>query len=253
MPKKRHSNSILDAKHTPTCHCEPEGSGGVAILCYRKVAFTLAEVLITLGIIGVVAALTIPTLMQKTNEKDTVAKVKKIYSTLSNAINLAVAQNGTIDTWGLNFDATENDVKKFASVIIPYFNVVKDCSTNQTGCISNDIYKYLNGDNHVAYAASGLYYKLMLTDNTVLIFRTAGNGSCSETTSCGSFFVDINGVKKPNTHGKDTFTFLVFKNRIVPGDSNIQGFEEYDCNLNGNGRACAAYILKNDNMDYLNQ
>ena len=44
-----------------------------------KFAFTLAEVLITLGIIGVVAAMTIPTLMQKYYEKQTVAKLKETY------------------------------------------------------------------------------------------------------------------------------------------------------------------------------
>ena len=43
----------------------------------KQNAFTLAEVLITLGIIGVVAAMTIPTLMQNINAKDVVAKVKK--------------------------------------------------------------------------------------------------------------------------------------------------------------------------------
>ena len=60
----------------------------------KKYAFTLAEVLITLGIIGVVAAMTIPTLMQNTNAKDVVAKVKKANNTITNAINLGAAHEG---------------------------------------------------------------------------------------------------------------------------------------------------------------
>lgn len=66
-----------------------------------KLAFTLAEVLIVLGIIGLIADMTIPTLVQKTQEKITVIKLKKTYSTLSAAYKLATIENGTIDEWGL--------------------------------------------------------------------------------------------------------------------------------------------------------
>ena len=59
-----------------------------------KFAFTLAEVLITLGIIGVVAAMTIPTLMQKYYEKQTVAKLKETYSILSQALKSASQEEG---------------------------------------------------------------------------------------------------------------------------------------------------------------
>ena len=67
----------------------------------KKSAFTLAEVLITLGIIGVVAALTIPSLIQKYEEKQTVSQVKKAYSEISQAYMSAVQGEGTPDNWGL--------------------------------------------------------------------------------------------------------------------------------------------------------
>lgn len=57
-------------------------------------AFTLAEVLITLGIIGVVAALTIPALMNQTNDKEFIVAWKKAYSSISNGYNQAVMDNG---------------------------------------------------------------------------------------------------------------------------------------------------------------
>lgn len=63
------------------------------------VAFTLAEVLITLAIIGVVAAMTIPTLMQKTDRREKVAAVKSSYSQLSQAVKMATALNGNVDKW----------------------------------------------------------------------------------------------------------------------------------------------------------
>ena len=51
----------------------------------KKIAFTLAEVLITLVIVGVIAALTIPSMINKTNNQETVSRLKKAYSTLAQA------------------------------------------------------------------------------------------------------------------------------------------------------------------------
>src|SRR5574344_1226697 len=64
----------------------------------KKCAFTLAEVLITLGIIGVVAALTIPTLINSYQEKATITALKKFYSVASQACLLAKVENGEINT-----------------------------------------------------------------------------------------------------------------------------------------------------------
>jgi len=63
----------------------------------KNKAFSLAEVLITLGIIGVVAAITIPTLMVNFQKEKTVIKLKKAYSTLYNVYNLSVSHNGPVD------------------------------------------------------------------------------------------------------------------------------------------------------------
>ena len=65
----------------------------------RKIAFTLAEVLITLGIIGVVAALTIPTLMANHRKKVVETKLEKIYSVMNQAINLTNAEYGDVTNW----------------------------------------------------------------------------------------------------------------------------------------------------------
>jgi len=74
-----------------------------------KKAFTLAEVLITLGIIGVVAAMTMPVLMQNHKKQVTVARLKKAYNTISNAISLSEIDNGPMSDWpqGENMDVDE--------------------------------------------------------------------------------------------------------------------------------------------------
>ena len=82
----------------------PSPRGRARVGVKQKVAFTLAEVLITLGIIGVVAALTLPSLIQKQHEKETVAKVKKAYSILSQAYLSANTEFGSFDQWGITTD-----------------------------------------------------------------------------------------------------------------------------------------------------
>lgn len=65
-----------------------------------KKAFTLAEVLVTLGIIGVVAAMTMPTLINNTGNEKYVAKLKKVQSLLGQATINAVEEHGMIQDWG---------------------------------------------------------------------------------------------------------------------------------------------------------
>ena len=64
-----------------------------------KKGFTLAEVLITLAVIGVVAALTIPVLIQKYQKKQLYAQFMKTYNTVTTALDNAVAEYGETDTW----------------------------------------------------------------------------------------------------------------------------------------------------------
>lgn len=73
---------------------------------YKNSAFTLAEVLITLGIIGIVASLTLPSLIQKYHEKQRVVQLKKAYSVLQNAFLMAKDEYGEITDWGLTITNT---------------------------------------------------------------------------------------------------------------------------------------------------
>ena len=218
---------------------------------YQK-AFTLAEVLITLGIIGIVAAMTLPTLIQKNEERVTVTKVKKFYSVMNQALLMAIKDNGYVDEW--NFIETDKDNNrlgdKLAQKIKPYLKIAKDCGTN-SNCITNDTYKLLNGSNWQPYTGVG-YYKMILADGTYMWLRTNASGSeCTDIdggvqNTCGVIWIDINGKLPPNTIGKDTFNFVITKNRIIP--SNLD-----DCNVNNAGWSCSAYILSNSNMKYLHK
>ena len=74
---------------------------------FSKAAFTLAETLIVMGVIGVVAALTLPNLNNSTGDKEKVAKVKKIYAELNDAFGRAEVAYGPINQWFVN-DTTES-------------------------------------------------------------------------------------------------------------------------------------------------
>ena len=110
----------------------------------RKCAFTLAEVLITLAIIGVVAALTIPSVVSKNREQQSIVGVKKAYSVLSQAFNLAKNEYGDPTNWDLiAMDSAQCNIN-FRSKFLPYLNTMKICEGSNSGCMSKT-YKDLNG------------------------------------------------------------------------------------------------------------
>lgn len=97
-----------------------------------KKGFTLAEVLITLGIIGVVAALTMPSLIQSYKERETVSRVKKFYSMINQALLLAINENGPVDEWDfaeIDQETGINVSNKFFEYLRPHLKITKDCGT----------------------------------------------------------------------------------------------------------------------------
>lgn len=219
----------------------------------NHLAFTLAEVLITLGIIGVVAALTIPSLMQKNQDSATVSKLKKVYSTLSNAYNFAVKDNGTPDTWGFTgaaYNATSSTI--MITNIIPYLNVSQNCGT-ANGCFPNVTYKLLDNSSWANISTNG-QPKLKLQDGISLTAVYEG-GNCNNVwgslpqlqTACGDYDVDINGDSPPNQVGKDYFRFNLTKYGILPtGTSSYQSGYTFT----SNGFGTTAWVIYNGNLDY---
>ncbi len=82
-----------------------------------KLAFTLAETLITLGIIGVVAAMTIPSLITNYNKHITEVRLQKFYSLFNQAIKLSVVENGEVEGWSDYWNAATNIVDSDGNVL----------------------------------------------------------------------------------------------------------------------------------------
>jgi len=168
-------------------------------------AFTLAEVLITLGIIGMIAEMTIPTLMNQTQDAQFKAGAKVAFSNASQAVELMKIDAGdTLATYA----ATTHS---FKPVFMNYFKIAKDCDFDS--CVvssgASDIYTTLGGvKGNTAYfddgqfiTADGMFYGIENYSVTGILMIT----------------VDVNGIeKKPNKYGKDIFMFQIVNDTLVP-------------------------------------
>ncbi len=232
-----------------------------------KPAFTLAEVLITLGIIGIVAAMTLPSIIQRKQEKVIVNQLKKTYSLLQQVYDRIVFETGSNPRdWGMTGMYEENSHIIMANKFIPYFKVIQNCIGKDSSFTKNhcvDDSKYADPIN---------YASVRLIDGTTLIFRhwkgqcnwNWGNTKALENV-CGAIVVDLNGPKSPNMHGQDMFEFYLTNYGVIP--VGMQGETRHSfikaCNLSvgpwgtniganfRNGVGCTAWVLFNENMDYL--
>ena len=216
----------------------------------KAIAFTLAETLVVMGIIGVVAALTIPNLNQSTGDREKVAKVKKIYANLEDAYGRATAVYGPVSEW-LTFDFDENGnidnearTNRFAERITEFMKISKDCGFDGTGCFADNYKTLVEGDEKPSPGEDGdiPMRMFLLADGTALAIRA------------GRFIIDIDGPKGSNTYGKDYFMFILSSRNENFGELQPAGY-----NLSGNnliekcfflGEGCAAWVINTGNMDY---
>lgn len=223
--------------------------------------FTLSEVLITLAVIGVVAAMTLPTLIQKQQEKESVVKLKKIYSILSQAYTSAASVHGDSSEWALGEIYSPEGAKAIADIMKPYFKLSKDCGTESGGdCFPDLFYKRFNDDGTEWYKINDAdrVYKVALADGTLLAFEGGGDNYCKRADGyCAKVFVDINGKQKPNQAGYDLFSFYFVKGKVLPSGAQtatiLMGGAFNPANImnpNVIGDRSTAWVLVNENMDY---
>lgn len=224
----------------------------------KNKAFTLAEVLITLGIIGVVAAITIPNLIASYKAIKLKNQFKEAYSILSRAIK---AYNGDDERISADMkDSNQNLYKTF----LGYFQGTTDCGnsnqvkkdseycfirTSNSG-INKDIYykNYALNNNFIdtSYLDDGQFY---LMNGMLIAFNTSHQ--------LISVSIDINGKKqKPNAWGHDVFTFQLKESEKegglelvpmgAPGTkfSNMNTYCSKKSNNSINGISCTYYAIQ---------
>ena len=165
--------------------------------------FTLAEVLITLGIIGVVAAMTLPTVINKYQKAETTTKLKRVYSLLTNATQRAINDYGPSQYWdypitgeeGVYLPSSITQEEFFNRYYAPYLKT-SHMKANRLDK-SYKVYNFNKADAGYHGNAVGKGTRFRLND-----------GMCITMWSNNQFFVfttDLNCEKPPNILGKDVF------------------------------------------------
>lgn len=195
-----------------------------------KSGFSLAELLLTLTIIGVIASEVIPIVINDVQEAELRIAWKKTFSNLTQATMFILQDNTNnleyaFDTSGkTNATASENYKNTYASRL----HILKNCKGTAawggtgTGASAEGCWHVGAGSWYFLYGGtldSRDHPGLVLADGTLVRFymdRSNCTYAVGTYTRCGLISVDVNGFKKPNTIGKDIFTVSVTKNGIVP-------------------------------------
>ncbi len=223
---------------------------------HKRAAFTLAEVLITLGIIGVVAAMTLPVLISKYQERSWLTSFKRTYSVLYQAYLGAYQENGIASTW---CPAKNSDCSKtYFDILSPHLKVVEVWGFDRPDILYKISYHDLDGrdigSNNIFPTT---HYKFVLNDGTII-----GIGYDGEL-NMPLLQVDTNGLKGPNQLGKDIFYFTLNSKQNYPV---ISGFAKWWIGAGSStycstqrqsgwwsGGGCSLWIIATGNMDYLHR
>ena len=207
----------------------------------RKVAFTLAEVLITLGVIGVVASLTLPSVINNYQKKVVAKRLATSYSTISNAFAMAKIDYDDILGWDLpkdgeNAKIAEDFIDKY---FLPYFD-----SYEKVGWMTFNRFYDIK-----PYSGAGGYF-VRLKSGVVLTFAFATYRDAESVLhySYPYFNIDINGKNKPNKVGRDRFSFTLFNGKLIASLTyqNSSRTQIIQACKSGNADACTQLIFLNN-------
>lgn len=218
----------------------------------KEYAFTLAEILITLGIIGIVAAMTIPTLISNYQKQQTVVKLKETYSQLAQAIKMSEYDNGELSGWDLN------SANWFDKYLAKYLKG----SEEDWKVTKSTPYKETSGKKETGLA-------IITNDSTSFVLLNGVQiltlkGASNDFKNRRGILIDINGAKtKPNKLGRDAFYFVISNEYGLipvgkyktpectppingnPGRDYLKNTTclRYACNKESRGLYCAALII----------
>lgn len=252
----------------------------------KKRGFTLTEVLITLGVIGVVSALTIPTLINNYQTKALAIQIRKSVLDIENQIDILITEEGKT-SFGSTSISTTDGLDNFMK---SHFKVLKTCDSEHTSeCFANQEYIAMEGNKTTNFTCSGTSY--LLANSSVICAQkiTTQDVEVEEDTSSTStpsvsipseenkywqelrglnieLYVDTNGQEGPNIGGRDMFHMYIrpdgrIYDKAVDSDGIcyapggdmtqavcVQGLKlkEKDCKTSPVGDGCIETLSKNN-------
>ena len=250
-----------------------------------KKGFTLAEVLITLGVIGVVAALTLPNLLQNHQKKVFVTQLQRTVNLVSNSATALMGDNNAASLADSYLVAVNNDYKNAQGKFMnTYFKVARDCGMdNRAACLGDTYYSLdrsqsfdLNSSSYLGGTSGNswdFYCVTINTGATVCMTQMHPDYTWSYTDKDGtthtlrdhgsaSVVVDVNGPSGPNTNGRDLFQFDLYSDGRIGNSYSDGDKNHYEAQVSGSycqdrksekgyGGSCFQHIMANGwVMDY---
>lgn len=189
----------------------------------RKKAFTLAEIMIIIGILGIIADMTIPSLVKQINELEIAAADKKLKSTLYSALSLMKANNGG-SLHGLDLG---NEIGN-------YLKTSKNCNITgeQTCWHDNNVVRIKQKNGTYNYTLGRTTGGIITADGMYVLIKNGivncnkspypGNpaSDCYINTVysagwCGYYYMDVNGSRGPNLQGKDVRMYSLWSDGAI--------------------------------------
>ena len=193
--------------------------------------FTLAEVLITLAIIGVIAAISVPSLIQKTNQAELITAWKKNYATLSQALSQLDFDSGNV----MSYTKSHGSLKP---ALQNYLKGIKD--SNNAGLYTaadiRGIYTDLSGANLNGTASLMDDGQIILNSGAIIYIE---NSPSTKTNLM--IWVDVNGEKKPNIIGKDLFGSELIDGNLIPMGVSTGSSINCDCTSTACSKTMGTY------------
>lgn len=212
-------------------------------------AFTLTELLIALAILGALAGMAIPSLMEGLQKKQLTLQLKNTIAGIQQiAHNQMIAKN-TKDLTLTDFNSPEKLLSEKNFPIVKSCEKAADCWTESYKKISGNTAstRYLEGDNRSIILKNGAIISYGLSNSA-----TKGLPSDSDDRDIGIFRIDINGIDKPNMIGRDVFWFYISKKGKILNHSQVSGgdYNEADaiagCKAETFITACLTVIQENN-------
>ena len=195
-----------------------------------KKAFTLAEVLITLAIIAVVAAMTMPTLIQHFQKKSLETQTQRFYSMMSQAVKQYMADYGVDDLRhtplasdnyegsyddNSNYTPANGEIESIRDFVTKYLKVVKECDHDANDCFASE-YRLWDGskpekgnfEEDFTTANTSKRRDYVLVDGSVIRIGYYSGAPIA-------LYVDVNGKKGPNRVGYDLWTMSIFYDGVI--------------------------------------
>ena len=213
----------------------------------KKLAFTLAEVLITLGIIGIVAAMTIPALINKKQKAEIETQLKENYSIIQQSLKMAENDDIAIDSYlAENIESVKS---WFYTNLAPYMKYSHVCF-NAEGCwqsmgptktLAGTVARYNQTNIGVGYNI----VTIKLNNGANVSFDSYGTNdiktllgrNCTYEDKALGIFIDVNGDRKPNIIGKDIYVAVWTDKGLLPA-----GIDETEATVDSNCSATANTI-----------